>query len=392
MQDQQQQEQQRHAIICAGLNCLDLQLLGCTKSGQEEAIEQYDAAVYCAGGSAPMAATALCQILGKNEDDATTTTAASTADVYILTKLGDDQNGHLMLELMRQQCGTQATELCLVDPKVATAMSVLPIFKTGGRQCFFNLASNTTYTADDLIQQLHQLVDKPNTTVDAFLFGYPHLLPKLQGDNLRNMLATVRLQFQMVSQKRPLIGMDLNGVSAENHNDQVLGPALEYVDVLHLNEEEAQILSGVDNKHDLMNDPAQLKQVCHKIHQQGCVLVVLSMGARGSFLSVTSDAERLSKSAIAFLPQLTPDQACTSPAFLIQNEINTNGAGDALFAAFGWVAATQSDLTLEQAGQFASLVAHQRCDTTTRDAPRYKAHQLLDMVKAQHLPPEIVSN
>jgi len=40
------------SIICAGLSCLDLQLVGCTQSGSEEAIERYDEAVHCAGGSA----------------------------------------------------------------------------------------------------------------------------------------------------------------------------------------------------------------------------------------------------------------------------------------------------------------------------------------------------
>lgn len=64
-----------NAIVCAGLNCLDLQLLGCTKSGQEEAIERYDQAVYCAGGSASMAGTTLALI-------------DESRPIHILTKLG----------------------------------------------------------------------------------------------------------------------------------------------------------------------------------------------------------------------------------------------------------------------------------------------------------------
>ena len=51
------------SIICAGLSCLDLQLVGCTQSGSEEAIVRYDEAVHCAGGSASMTGTTLALLL-----------------------------------------------------------------------------------------------------------------------------------------------------------------------------------------------------------------------------------------------------------------------------------------------------------------------------------------
>jgi len=59
-----------------------------------------------------------------------------------------------------------------------------------------------------------------------------------------------------------------------------------------------------------------------------------------------------------------------------------------LFAGFCW-AASQESLTLEQAGQFAALVARQRCDATTRDTPSHDAQGLLDIVLAGNLPAAI---
>ena len=359
-------------IICAGLNCLDLQLLGCTKSGQEEAIEQYDLAEYCAGGSASMAATTLAQI----ED--------GQRDIHILTKLGADRNGEMMLDFFAKS-GAR-TDLCLTSPDVATAMSVLPIFKAGGRGCFFNLASNNSFTTQELLLQLDKLMSVDTTgEVDAFLFGYPHLLPLMQGDNLASMLQSVKERFGSDT----LIGVDLNGVSAENHNDNVLGPALKHIDVLHLNEEEAEILSGC-KKQTLLQSDDKLQDVCNNLHKKGCAIIVLSMGSKGSFLSVTHDKSRLSQCPKTVRELWSPGQSVRSPAFSIAGEINANGAGDALFSSFCWAASTQDDITLEQAGTFASLVARQRCDVLTRDAPKYTATELVGMVKrGDGLPPVI---
>eukprot|EP00977_Amphora_coffeiformis_P021956 scaffold10095_cov163-Amphora_coffeaeformis.AAC.6 len=365
-------DKKKHAIICAGLNCLDLQLLGCTKSGQEEAIEQYEAAVYCAGGSASMAATTLAQIDGQR-------------DVFILTKLGADLNGRMMLDFFTKS-GAR-TDLCLTSPDVATALSVLPIFKTGGRGCFFNLASNNSFTAQELLLQIEKLIsaDTTSTTVDAFLFGYPHLLPLMQGDKLATMLQSVRERLG----RDALIGVDLNGVSIENHNDHVLGPALLYIDVLHLNEEEAEILSGC-KKQTLLQSDSMLQDVCSTLHKKGCAVIVLSMGSKGSFLSVTGDKDRLAKCPKTVRDLWTPGQSARSPAFSIAGDINANGAGDALFSSFCWAASTQDDMTLEQAGAFASLVAQQRCDVLTRDQPKYNATELVRMVKSgDDFPPVI---
>lgn len=372
------------AIICAGLSCLDLQLLGCTKSGQEEAIEQYDKAVYCAGGSASMAATTLALICNK-ADGGQQEQESPSSSVYVLTKLGNDPNGSMMLDFYKEVGAN--TDLCFMDEKVSTAMAVLPVFKVGGRGCFFNLACNDSFTTDELLSRLDLIPSA--TKVDAFLFGYPHLMPQMQGMALKSMLQSVRSKLG----DNVVIGVDLNGVSADNHKEGLLSHALDEVDVLHLNEEEAEILSG--HKKEELFDKGQgeekLKAVTKKLHDDGCAVVVLSLGSKGSFLSLTTDEKRLEKCPIKSKTSWTSGTSVRVPAYQIDGDgnVNANGAGDALFSGFCWAAATQEDLSLEQCGMVASLVARQRCDVRTRDTPSHRAEDLVKLVKGGKLPPAL---
>ena len=369
------QKQQKHAIICAGLNCLDLQLLGCTKSDQEEAIEQYEQAVYCAGGSASMTATTLSQII-------TADNSSTSTEIYIVTKLGRDPQADILLDFYHK--ANINTSLVLQKASAATALSVLPIFKTtGGRGCFFNLASNRTFDKHEMIQQLQNwhTINSTTTTVDAFLFGYPHLMPLLQGEHLKDVLCHVKESF---GGNDVIIGVDLNGVSRDNHSDSVLTPALPFVDVLHLNEEEAEILSGTKKQDFFLHghDEQALQDVCNLLHNQGCKIVLLSRGRKGCFISGRSQKKKRNTT--------TTQTVCQVPAIPIEDgKVNANGAGDALFSGFCYVMTqTKSksknnlnlSLSLAQMGVFATLVARQRCNVETRDHPKYTAEDLLQLV------------
>merc|ERR1712008_50393 len=131
--------------------------------------------------------------------------------------------------------------------------------------------------------------------------------------------------------------------------------------------------------------PQMLSQIA-LFHQQGCAVVLLSLGSKGAFVSVTPDSQRLRQlsSTASDLPsiaisQWTPGTQVRIPAFQIAHgEINANGAGDALFSGF-CLAASSWGCVMEQrlckneywkvtphvAGTFASLVAWQRCDAKT---------------------------
>ena len=68
-----------------------------------------------------------------------------------------------------------------------------------------------------------------------------------------------------------------------------LGPSLNQIDVLHLNEEEAEILAaqggaGTCSKHELLESNEKLWQIANQLHHgnhdsdDGCAMVLLSMG------------------------------------------------------------------------------------------------------------------
>ena len=143
-----------------------------------------------------------------------------------------------------------------------TALAVLPIYKDGRRGCFFDAASNATFSAVhmmDMIKSLssgsmgpeldtslmsaadldnyHADLDQMTPTYGAFLFGYPHLLPMLKGE----ALAQVFLEARNCMIDGGIIVLDLNGVPEKKlstlglrsisdlRNDLVIGAALDHV-------------------------------------------------------------------------------------------------------------------------------------------------------------------
>ena len=409
------------SIICAGLSCLDLQLVGCTQSGSDEAIERYDEAVHCAGGSASMTGTTLALLLRSSDDD-----DAEEDKVHVLTKIGPDFAGNTLLEFYRR--AGASTDLVLTDDTAHTSMAVLPIFNNGKRGCFVNLACNDGFTADELLGQVDYAVETIPNPTRAFLFGYPHLMPKMQGNSLRDMLQSARQKLSSEQNYNVLVGVDLNGVDGSNAiaAQEVLIPSLGEIDVLHLNEDEAMVLSSSSSSNDDVtneNDgeannngvsPQMLSQIA-TFHEQGCAVVLLSLGSKGGLVSVTPNSERLkqlssrssSHSHSIAINKWTPGTQVRIPAFKIEhNDVNANGAGDALFSGFCLAASSwgcvvedrickscssEWKITPQIAGTFASLVAWQRCDAKTRNGDGMKsAMQLMELIHQENLPDALI--
>jgi len=406
------------SIICAGLSCLDLQLVGCTQSGSEEAIERYDEAVHCAGGSASMTGTTLALLLRSDDD---TDTNEQREKVHILTKVGPDFAGNTLLEFYRR--AGASTDLVLTDDTARTSMAVLPIYNNGKRGCFVNLACNDGFTSDELLNQLDIAVEDNTVTTSnrptrAFLFGYPHLMPKMQGDSLRDMLTSARQKLSLNGSNSVLVGVDLNGVDGSDSTAarEALMPSLCEIDVLHLNEDEVMVLSQQDKQANVEEDTVSSEMLSQisSFHEQGCAVVLLSLGSKGAFVSVTPDTKRLQQLSnneqqpIA-ISKWIPGTQVRIPAFQIDGEVNANGAGDALFSGF-CLAASSWGSTMEQlvykesssmsssdeekwkvspqvAGTFASLVAWQRCNAKTRDGNGMKsATQLMQLIHEGKFP------
>ncbi|KAL7544583.1 hypothetical protein ACHAWF_007963 [Thalassiosira exigua] len=411
-------------VVCAGLSCLDLQLLGCTDSGGGEAIERYDEAVHCAGGSASMTATTLALLLERRGSDASGD--VDEEEVHVLTKLGPDFAGSTLQEFYRR-AGAR-TDLVLVDPEVRTSMAVLPVYRDGRRGCFVNLACNDGFAPEELLGRLDGIDGASDRPVRAFLFGYPHLMPRMRGEALQLMLREARRKLSPVEGGGVLVGVDLNGVDGSDPAGarEALIPALGEVDVLHLNEDEASILSSssssrraaCDNDSGAVDgvDPEVLAQIA-SFHEEGCAVVLLSLGSRGAFVSVTPDSQRLQRFATppssqssSDLPSTPPRTAVSRwipgtqlrvPAYRIPSgDVNANGAGDALFAGFCLAASSWGrevertlrgegdwSVTPRAAGTFGALTAWQRCDARTRDGDGMRsAARLMEMIRRGDLP------
>uniref|UniRef100_A0A6U4GYP0 Carbohydrate kinase PfkB domain-containing protein n=2 Tax=Phaeomonas parva TaxID=124430 RepID=A0A6U4GYP0_9STRA len=276
-----------------------------------------------------------------------------------------------------------------------TSLAVLPVFKSGGRGCFVNLAANDNFDADELLEQLSRVAEEQRPSVTNFHFGYPHLLKRLQGAALAGALEKAASLFP-----NAIVSVDLNGVSPESHHEGVLGPALPHVDVLHLNEDEADIVGAdggrgqgeqgsADALEALEDLSAARKRAVRRLHSSGVAVVLLSIGAKGSVVSVTSDAARLSRCR-GRPRSWAPGSAVRVPAYRVSDgaEVNANGAGDALIGGFIFATAWPGEepVTAEDAGRFASMVARQRCDAGLRDAPAEKADELMARVRRGDLP------
>ena len=111
-------------------------------------------------------------------------------EVHILTKIGPDFAGNTLLEFYRR--AGASTDLVLTDDTARTSMAVLPVFKSGKRGCFVNLACNDGFTPEEMLGQVDRAVQSSTTPTRAFLFGYPHLMPKMQGELLKSMLSSAR--------------------------------------------------------------------------------------------------------------------------------------------------------------------------------------------------------
>mmetsp|Transcript_14474 Transcript_14474/g.20409 ORF Transcript_14474/g.20409 Transcript_14474/m.20409 type:complete len:1150 (+) Transcript_14474:192-3641(+) len=362
-------------IICAGLACVDMQLNQATGGEGGESIETFEGENSIGGGSVSMA----CKTLGRLchgaplDDSFMQVTPPVVNGVVPLCKIGQDHSGDKLLSLL-EECGGESRNVETKyiksarrkDPHARTALAVLPIYEDGRRGCFFDAASNMTFSPwemKELLQNLAQPKKGPsldvsqmseddfevyqervgdsNPSYGAFLFGYPHLLPMLQGD----ALAEVFHEARSIMKEGGIIGLDLNGVPdgtfggmqgalrsvSDLKDDPVIGAALDNVDILHMNEDELVLLTGCEiegSEESKVEDEFAISSAANLFLKCGVAVVAVTRGSKGSFVSC-NDQSRFKRS-----PSLPPSWVdCTAKINAVElpqdTMINTNGAGDA---------------------------------------------------------------
>lgn len=360
-------------IICAGLACVDMQLNHASGGDGGEHIETFAGERSIGGGSVSMACKTLARLCHGPplDDEFMQVTPPVVYSVIPLCKIGNDDTGNKLLSLLENSGGCRNVDTSYTksakqrDPSARTALAVLPIYQDGRRGCFFDAASNSTFSARDLVEMIGSLssgstgpaldtsrmspgeIDDYRERLEvltpeygAFLFGYPHLLPQIQGE----ALAQVLLEARSIMVDGGVIALDLNGVPegrfpiregslrslSDLRNDAVIGMALEHVDILHLNEDELCLLTGcelIGTEECKLEDEYTIATAVNLFLNAGVGVVAVTRGAKGSFVSCNGQ-ERFRRTPM--LPDSWVD--CTARGSALQlppgTIINSNGAGD----------------------------------------------------------------
>jgi len=188
-------------------------------------------------------------------------------------------------------------------------------------------------------------VDTTGMSVPVYgglLFGYPHLLPHMQGQALACLFQQVR----KVMVDQGIVALDLNGVPKPEspivragalrslddlRNDKVIGPALQHVDILHMNEDELVLLTGcriLETDDSKEEDEFAIAKAVELFLQCGVGVVAVTRGSKGSYVACNNE-ERFKQSPS--LPMSWTNCSAHMHAASIPKDtpLNTNGAGDA---------------------------------------------------------------
>jgi len=281
------------SIICAGLACVDMQLLSATNGNGSESIETFDGEKTTGGGSVSMACKTISRMTYRYPIDGDQELSPVVRRVIPLCTVGADNAGDALLQFFQTSCSShQNIDTYIIEnarnvhPSTRTALAVLPIYKDGKRGCFFDAASNKTFSSSQLIglldEILHDQRDGLGLNIGAFIFGYPHLLPMMQGKALHDILSKARSCCS-------LIAVDLNGLPRSSlrsiADDHVLGAAFHLIDILHLNEDELCNLTGVSLKNESdRKDEEILDKAAQSVLDCGVAITLVTRGANGCYI------------------------------------------------------------------------------------------------------------
>ena len=254
------------------------------------------------------------------EDGYMQETPPVVSSVVPLCMIGNDDSGNKLLALL-EDCGSASRNINTrvvrkhreKRPDIRTGLSILPIYNDGRRGCFFDAASNATFAPEQVMDMFGELgggggsiTMNGATNYGALIFGYPHLLPMMQGDSLAYIFSESR----KVMLDGGVVALDLNGVPKKSFvmsgqlrsrtdlkNDKVIGPALEYTDILHMNEDELSLLTGCRCRED---DEYVVAQAVELFLHCGVAIVAVTRGKHGSYVACNT-ADRFKRSPMLYV-------------------------------------------------------------------------------------------
>lgn len=331
-------------VICAGLSCLDMILTGSEYPLEPDSICRFTGTSIISGGSAPNTSCALARL---------------GVPVAAVTLLGNDVYGDQLVTHLKDS-GVDTSRV-LRREDVATSLAVVPVYDKGGRGCFVNLGANSRVTANDLFTSsvTGKIKDVP-TNLRVFHFGYPHLLPRIQGNNLKQLLAMIRKALPTT-----IISVDVNGADVSEEKRNVLSSALPLIGMLHANLSEASRITNREGRRSKDVDGA-VHSIASWFTDRGVGIMCITCSQFGAHAKTSEDVILKHHQ----LPQgIKGGYFAGRGAYELSGELNSTGAGDSFVG--GCIAALVEEEyctieTLLDAGLAASL---QRIDASRASKP-----------------------
>lgn len=322
----------RAEVIVAGHICLDIIP---TISGEKTSIDalfvpgnlvDIGQAVIATGGAVSNTGLALHRLGNK---------------VQLMGKVGDDQFGTVIMEVLKQQGEGIADSMIMASGEHSSYTIVINPPNTD-RIFLHCTGANDTYSSADL---------NPDQLKGArlFHFGYPPLMRRMyenQGEELKSILSKAKASGLTVS--LDLAKPDPESDAGKANWQTILKKALLYVDVFLPSIEEILYMLQRERYEEMLQqspsgdilplvDAELLSDIAEELLEMGVAIVGIKLGEHGLYIRTSEDKARLSASGLCGPdPDMLDDwvdRELLTPCFVVK-VAGTTGAGDCTIAGF----------------------------------------------------------
>lgn len=185
----------------------------------------------------------------------------SGASVYMISKIGKDDNGQVLLKKLIDD--NINTKYVLIDEKEPTGMAMIMVNKNGNNSIIVVPGSNMTINKEDIkaskeaIIESDILISQFETPVDATLDAF----------KIAKNLNKITI---------------LNPAPAKSIDDELL----KYTDIIIPNETEAELITGVK-----VVDLESAKVAASKMIEKGVKFVIITLGSKGAAIISKNEAK-----------------------------------------------------------------------------------------------------
>lgn len=287
------------------------------------------------------------------------------ADVKLMGKVGDDEFGKLVLEIVSGHGG----EGILVDKNSGTSYSVVLAVPGLDRIFLHCPGANDTFSSADISDDM--LDD-----VAVFHLGYPSLMKKLYENDGADLIHLLRrVKAKGIATSLDMTTMEPNSAAGQADWIKILSAALPYTDFFLPSAEELCFMINRARYDELRGDEGDMATnldmekdvipMANKLIEMGCGTALIKCGTAGMYYRTANEARLLQVGANLELSVSDwADKCGLQRCFKADKVLSGTGAGDTSIAAF-LLAAMNGKKPAECA---ALAAAEGACAVTTYDA------------------------